>query len=48
MDGPSFSKAIGDAIFVMLAVTLIVGGATAIGLWELFWFLWEHVSFSWK
>lgn len=39
-------KAISGAIISAIVIALLVGGAIAIGLWELFWWLWEHLSIS--
>ena len=42
MDG----NAIVGAIISAIVLALLVGGAVAVGLWELFWWLYNNVSVS--
>lgn len=48
MDSQGIGRAMAESFMWLLIGAVVIGGAVAIGAWELFWFLWEHVSFSWK
>lgn len=47
MDSQGLGKAIADAATMFIGIVIVVTAVVAVGLWELFWWLWSHISITW-
>lgn len=43
----SFGSALAESMATFFIICLIVAAVVGVGLWELFWWLYHHLSISW-